>query len=1067
MALTRVTSGGIAPGVQITFDQNNNPASPAVTFEGTAGTGMYSPANNQLAFATGGVERLKIDGSGNITVSGSAFLQVTNNERVVFVSQSDPNATDAVANNGRSINKPFLTIERALIEVARLSYVPGTGDEEGEVGADDFEKYTVIVFPGDYTVDNRPGIANTTGITAGTLGDIFRYNSPNGGVIVPRGTSIVGLDLRKTVVRPRFVPDPEIGGESAIFRLTGGCYIWQLTIKDPSGVVRRGSTDTIWSTNPFSCHKMAGFKYATSSDLNFYYQKVNAFDANIPATANEFIQRVEENTIVGTKTINAIDTVASASPYVFNISLRSTFGMCGMHADGNDATGFQSMVVAQFTGISLQKDNNAFNAGKQYTDVTATYKTNWRHYHIKASNDAFIQVVSVFAVGYADHFIAESGGDVSITNSNSNFGNVAIRSSGFKANPYPLDQHGKITHVVAPKAFGKYIPGGTDNDVQKVRWSNIDIAETAAALGTSGSLQSNARIYLFGIPGQSNYDKSLIASAGGTYRVGLNPTEYLFIPRLSTDDTDDFIQLTLIGNNNPSVNPNGWNWFKFDSIKEKWYVEYNTSGITTFRNELFSGGSIRSQWQLLTSESIYVERRTGTRSADESLWKVRFVIPKQKHFQFPGVTDPGRPPEPGYVVRTTASNKRVYTIYNVETAKALSPTTDGIYYLTLFLGDAVSVKDNQLSTASDANKHFQNKVYLYPTLNPDFPLDNPDRTQSTWDSENSVVVVVSPGTTLSSDKETKTNQIVEGRKRSLTRESIFTLLEELDTVATVSSYGGSKVDTDAGLNNAYNALMSANDSEGRPLAASSDVENRLIEIRNGTDSDDLISTYDDYIVRLHRPSNIRASGHTWEYVGYGPGNYSTAFPDFQKILLTENNLINAQSVSYNGGASYSTGMNSRGDFYIGNQRINPLTGQPQTLSSPSLLVEGRDNISAAIDSQITGLQNEINAEIAALKNNLTVESLQVNQILRSDNGIQIGSKTIGFSNGQLTPLSSVDDYGFAKKSSATGITGVSWKNDSDGFVTPQILEAWRVANGIISTVSKSADVFICDSIWTS
>ena len=35
--------------------------------------------------------------------------------------------------------------------------------------------------------------------------------------------------------------------------------------------------------------------------------------------------------------------------------------MCGMHADGNKATGFKSMVVvAQFTGVGLQKDDNAF-----------------------------------------------------------------------------------------------------------------------------------------------------------------------------------------------------------------------------------------------------------------------------------------------------------------------------------------------------------------------------------------------------------------------------------------------------------------------------------------------------------------------------------------------------------------------------------------------------------------------------------------------------------------------------------------------------------------------------------
>ena len=54
------------------------------------------------------------------------------------------------------------------------------------------------------------------------------------------------------------------------------------------------------------------------------------------------------------------DTVSGASPYIFNISLRSVWGMNGMHADGSKASGFRSMVVAQFTGVSLQKDDRAF-----------------------------------------------------------------------------------------------------------------------------------------------------------------------------------------------------------------------------------------------------------------------------------------------------------------------------------------------------------------------------------------------------------------------------------------------------------------------------------------------------------------------------------------------------------------------------------------------------------------------------------------------------------------------------------------------------------------------------------
>ena len=97
------------------------------------------------------------------------------------------------------------------------------------------------------------------------------------------------------------------------------------------------------------------------------------------------------------------DTVTSASPYMFNLSLRSVFGMCGLVADGDKVTGFKSMVVAQFTGIGLQKDDKAFVVFNQdspptgnYDDNTiagnetisnnsrARYKPKYKNFHIKS-----------------------------------------------------------------------------------------------------------------------------------------------------------------------------------------------------------------------------------------------------------------------------------------------------------------------------------------------------------------------------------------------------------------------------------------------------------------------------------------------------------------------------------------------------------------------------------------------------------------------------------------------------------------------------------------------------------
>ena len=52
--------------------------------------------------------------------------------------------------------------------------------------------------------------------------------------------------------------------------------------------------------------------------------------------------------------------------------------MCGMHADGSTATGFKSMVVAQFTGIGLQKDEKAFVLYNEDTIPTGAYDDKYR-----------------------------------------------------------------------------------------------------------------------------------------------------------------------------------------------------------------------------------------------------------------------------------------------------------------------------------------------------------------------------------------------------------------------------------------------------------------------------------------------------------------------------------------------------------------------------------------------------------------------------------------------------------------------------------------------------------------
>ena len=596
--------------------------------------------------------------------------------RILYVNPNDLDATDGIENQGNSLTKPFKTLQRALIESARFSYLKGNDN-------DITEKTTILLFPGEHLVDNRPGFGikdvngtataispgstesgaqNTLTLTLNSNFDLtqednilYKFNSTEGGVIVPRGTSIVGLDLRKTKIRPKYVPNPtdDNAKPTAIFRVTGACYFWQFSIFDgnESALVYTDPTnfdETNQSKPIFSHHKVTCFEYADGvnkldkfgglTDLDVYYSKLsNAYnrasirdiDEKFPDKDGGFAKQRPEFEIVGafssdrlqiqniisgdgntagqvvtvttavphqlsggtpikiegvndltynisTKVQNVlnetqftyllpfvppnlkagpagglsagsaevsveVDTVTGASPYIFNISLRSVLGMQGMKADGAKATGFRSMVVAQFTGISLQKDDRAFvkynpnsrsfdgisyqkQVGERlsseasslnpatvyHLDKDAVYRDGWKTSHIAITNDAVLQIVSVFAIGYHRHFFADTGGDASITNSNSNFGQFALVAEGFKKESFDKDDKGFITSIIAPKAVVS-----SETEVELGQFDKAII----------NSVASNEKLFLLG---QNNVNNLPSEIAQG-FRIGARVGEKIFV----------------------------------------------------------------------------------------------------------------------------------------------------------------------------------------------------------------------------------------------------------------------------------------------------------------------------------------------------------------------------------------------------------------------------------------------------------------------------------------------------------------------------------------------------------
>jgi len=805
---------------------------------------------------------------------------------ILYVNPTDLDATDSIENQGNSLTKPFKTIQRALLEASRFSYQIGQNNDR-------FDRTTILLYPGTHEIDNRPGynVTDLGGVAVyrdrngnsqtlnqltddsnynidDSANELYKYNSVEGGVVVPRGVSIVGLDLRKTKVRPKFVPDPTDDAilRSAIFRVTGGCYFWQFSIfdGDPNNSVYKDYTANRFSPN-FSHHKLTVFEYAdgvngvgigtstSNTDLQMYFHKIQrAYGdssgraiGDYPSTVDmqpklpeyQIVGPVVQDNVgissiragAGSKTntsttvtvdcevshglvvdspvrisgvntypniyngnfvvsgvssdriftyqassapldglpsldgdevvIADTDSVTGASPYIFNCSIRSAFGMCGLHADGSKATGFKSMVVAQYTGIGLQKDNNAFllynattgqydtnatvadSAKPLYLNSSAVYRPSYENYHIKTSNDAFIQNVSIFAIGYSQHFLTESGGDQSITNSNSNFGAKALISKGFKDTAFGRDNRGFITHIVPPQNLVK-----TDTSVE---WLSINVGLTTApvGLGTTakifldgftdsdvapphifdgyrigaknslaspdllsvsiagvGTFSSPIRMINFdgteGVTGQKEYEvgrtgtASSISSnvitlrsshklfAGESVRVisddghlpdGIDHnTIYYAVTNQSQNETLDTDQIKLARTENDAVLGGSGNFItinnnqggllkiisrvsdkapgdfghpiQYDSDNSNWYIR---GGISTSENTL---------WQQITdnqssigerTNKTFITRKEDTRSLQDKIYKLRYVIPKE--------SSDARPPIPGYILQESST----------------------------------------------------------------------------------------------------------------------------------------------------------------------------------------------------------------------------------------------------------------------------------------------------------------------------------------------------------------------------------------------------------------------------
>jgi hypothetical protein len=1066
--------------------------------------------------------------------------------RIIYVNPDDFDASDAIDNRGNSALRPFKSLQRALLEVARFSYRVGLSNDE-------FDAFSIYLYPSEYIIDNRPGEILYTEIPpldensnfdlTSANNVLYKFNSIEGGVIIPRGCSIIGSDLRRTKIIPKYVPypttKPSLGITTAnepapthIFKVTGGCYFWQFSFfdGDPTGVYYKENDASTIQPN-YSHHKLTSFGFAdgvntlaqlindgtvtpnfdinstiipdltSRTDLEIYYQKVSRAFTSIPDTSgtpsqDQIQPRIEENRIVGPisdefqvlqitrngqtataitvdelgnpknhgfsvgvnvnisgvtgstgtqseldatlyngsfavtsaqgniftyqladePTGNAvgsnilvkveIDTVDSASPYIFNLSLRSVWGMNGMHADGSKATGFKSMVVAQFTGLSLQKDDRAFvryntstgayDEGGQgsHLDGACRYKKGWRHVHVKASNDAFIQVVSVFAVGYGDHFFADSGADMSITNSNSNFGNTALRCKGFKQAAFTKDKFGTLTHVIPPKSI---------SDISEVsfNWVNIDIQRTRVVSNPN-------RLYLFGY---TNVNSPPTTKTQG-YTIGsrqdgtANTTgDRLYCLLAATSGATPTVQSAYISPYGPSVTGSTPNTsespLKFDSNTYTisgqanqvggWYIQTQAvgSGIT---NTIFSTLTTNTQYSARAfTPTTFIKRVPDARVLKDRIYRYRYVVDKDS-FPIP------REPITGYVIQPRSSESsspaydKAYYVYEIDKVQAFeSGVSDGIYYLTLLCASITPSTSN-----FDDFRFSQNVNEVYPAFDRDNPKADPLASVSVADN-------VTIGLVYGTDGQGNKNTL-----RSITKEATeFFVAESQNNLSWNSS---------AGTLGSFSLTARLGDEETRKIPLKVDTDNNVVPIQ----------------VELRRHSIQRSGNHTFEYTGFGPGNYSTAFPQTQVEVLSTDQIKLSQSLREEAGVSFYSGLNSNGDLFIGNQVINPVTGQITQDDIAQLNVLGEENTTIQTFSEIV------------LTDKLTVLGGSSNQLesvfsgpvtfsgkITSDDELQVKKLTYTNPDGTILKSTLMAPDNGSGAPNLTGITNYTTPSDGD------------------------------------
>jgi len=911
---------------------------------------------------------------------------------------------------GFSPQRPFKTINRAVIEAAIITSKDwlNVADPSGILNT-----VSIVLSPGVHILYNNPGQASTSITSWGASKtpdstELIKFNPATvGGVLLPRGCSLCGPDLRKTTIRPNWVPAvadeaADYSNRRGMLKITGTGYFFGFTVRDSINEAR-------------SHHLLDAFHFASQSELDDFYAKTfSAVGTGADLGAALTVTKSTEYQIVGPidrtqSPTSAWDTTASASPYIFNCSIRSDYGIGGAFMDGSKVEGLKSMVCANFTGVSLQKDMDCWQRYSGNTWTTTTYQQyidadpdNIRmnpariNRHISAINNAFIQEVSVFAIGQGIHHFTDLGGEITVTNSNSSFGGCAAVSSRYKTFAFGQDQNWTVSAIKVP----------------------LNVSEK------TGNIR---RIYLGTVSAIDSSSVTLSAPLAISAESATVPAILLADGYTLADNTKVWIE-----------NPTGDDW-RTDLTSSAWSSS-NPDEINIASAFLQSGTddpvgtNPDTSTSLAIGKRVYIRRLIDTRTPAERRLSItlnntatarlperNFVIQTDpsraggaidREFTSTGseiilVGSSGTGPSEGVGVLKTAE-------ITLRRAAASKTYSNGEYYTagTIVKHESKhyqSLQDQTTSTADpDPTTWGETFVHMPSDYNPEDSSSNTERIivfdTDTDDDANSTTLDINFTTIWTSAGNVRNNY------RSST--------DYLGIHAFLVALGFDSDDAHAAL-----VPQSAADRERDPSSAS--------DFPNGP-SGGAATGLGNWAVEFRRPSALRLYGHAWEWAGFL--NYSKAIPAAQKELGPQNKFT----------------------YYFTNQLGGRVVPKGSNEDGFNITPRGLEDIETGATLSVDSIGSSTIDEYAETNfDSITVGTAQIDELTVANN--------ITF---PASAKASVDDFGVLQLADLNAIdtdttaatTDAQINTSADKAITLPGLNRWREQRNLLSGAQSGATV---------